>query len=114
MKTKKPQKRFSAVFEIDAEIIKQKKRAAAKLKRGEALMKKHYLKLDEADKAENKGMQDFLMREAGVFEAKASRLSQNYHYIYNTKIPALVRARAALLTKPMPFMEDGSVVEERV
>jgi hypothetical protein len=111
-----PRKRkvFTAVFEIDAEIIKLKRRAAKKLEDGEKLMVKHHAKMRESETAGSAGYQTQLMNEAGKFEKKANRLSQNYNYIYNTRIPSLVRTKATLQTKPMAFIEGNSVMEEKV
>ena len=111
-----PRKRkvFTAVFEIDSEIIKLKRLAAKKLKDSEKMMVKHHAKMRESETACSAGYQTQLMNESVKFEKKANRLSQNYHYIYNKRIPALVRTKSALQTKPMAFIEVNSVMEEKV
>jgi hypothetical protein len=109
----KPQKRFTAVFEIDAEILRLKKQAKHKLERQEELKRKSDELLRKSETSETAGEQEYFVSEAHFQLKKSERMGMNYNYIINKKIPALVKTRAALLTVPMPFV-DQSVSEEKV
>ena len=112
---KKKQRKFAKVFEIDVAIIKEKKRAAKKISKADAMMVRHHAKMRESESSVEAGVQKLLIGEAEVFKRKSERLRQNYHFIMEKKIPSLVRTRAALQTMPMEFLgDDAGVVEENI
>lgn len=110
------QKRFSKDFEIQAEIIKQRRKLKTHLANAEKLEDERKAQLKMANKPDMKEHERaFYKDNAGELELKANKLRKRAFVIETKKLPALKEALAEFRTKPLPgFMgsDEGVVLHE--
>jgi hypothetical protein len=108
------QKRYTAQFEIDSEIIKAKRdmsKLSASLEESEKKAAEHYL--IASSKETDDGTSAFHRASGDELRRKSDKIKKRISTIEDVKIPSLSRTLAAFNTKAFPFMEDGGVVKQK-
>jgi hypothetical protein len=110
----KKQKRYSAAYEIQAEIIAYKQKAQRKLALAESLEEQALAKIKLSnDPSTDKSLIDFIGMEINKIRNKERRARRAYFLIHDQHIPQLVRTMGAFKTVPMPFLEDNAVTLQK-
>lgn len=111
---KTKQKQFTKQWELDAAIVKLKRLAERKEKKAiEWDAEFHVYDRLANDPDSTPHMCKWNNERALSFKKKATTLRQQINGIVMRRIPALVRAKAALYTKPLPgFDQDMGVVAQ--
>ena len=108
------QKRFSAAFEIEVEILKKKKQAKSKLVTAEAIEAKVKELLHQSNSPSiTCGEKQYFVEQADFERKKANKIRRSVELIYENRIPQLSRTLAAFNTQPMAFIEDAAVVLQK-
>lgn len=111
MRTK--QQRYMAAFEIQAEIIAYRAKAARKLAKAEKLESEAQEKVMEANLPENEYQAAFIIDQANELREQAKKLRRSHFLIEDEYIPQLVRTLGAFKTQTMPFMDDRGITLQK-
>ena|SRR5271167_3917118 len=109
---KREPKRYKKPFEIQSEILKLKRRMAARMKEADQVDKVVQNWIAEANKpVDNPGRVTWMLEEADKERKKAHKLRRSATIIEETKIPRLIRTLQELGTQPMEFIKDDISVK---
>jgi hypothetical protein len=102
-------KRFNNPLEVRLEIIRLKETSRKdihKAEKAEAELEDVMLDPDISDSGKQVQCNELCKT--------ASQLRRHHSYLLDRKLPMLVRVLSKLQTSKMPFLEDGSALEEKV
>lgn len=110
---KRKQKRFAKQFEIESEIIAQKRKMKTMLAKAEEIEEQKRAQVRLANKPDTKaGEREFYMENSRGIQAKADKLRESAFRIETKKLPSLKNALAEFKTTPLAGIlgDDKGVV----